>query len=141
MFLQKSAPSAALKVAGSHSSKATICTGVAVSSCASAAGANQSVSGAMSNVARRRMFKRFIVVVLPKEGHGSYAGFACCQERENQRPHSNGKALFPMAGDLAHGNQLADMGAGTPGSSSSCTSACPGRDCGSSRRHHALGAG
>src|SRR5947209_4430906 len=36
-FLQKSAPSAALKVAGSHSSKATICARLGGFSCASAA--------------------------------------------------------------------------------------------------------
>ena len=113
-FLQNSGPSTALKVVGSHSSNATICTGVAVSSCASAAGANQSVSGAMSNVARRRMVRNFIVAFLPKKGPGWYAGFACCQERGNQQARSRARALFPMAGDLAHGDQLPGMGAPAP---------------------------
>src|SRR5437762_3354228 len=68
----------------------------------------------MSNVARRRMVKNFIVAFLPKKGPGWYAGFACCQERGNEQPRSRARALFPMAGDLAHGDQLPGMGARAP---------------------------
>jgi len=52
------------------------------------------------------------VVVLPKGG--SYPCFACCQIGENQQPGSNANVLFPMAGDLARGDQLAGMAAGAP---------------------------
>src|SRR2546429_5756390 len=60
----------ALKVTGSHSSRAKICRGVVPSSCASpaGAGARQSVSGARKNVARRRVVGILMAVALPRRG-------------------------------------------------------------------------
>src|SRR5882724_1906563 len=106
-FLQKSGPSTALKVVGSHSSKATICTGVraifgsfGASSCscagATAVATTESISGAMSNIARTRVVRNLIVIILPKAGDRSYACLAYCQEWGKQGLETFNAALRPQ---------------------------------------------
>src|SRR5262249_40488792 len=87
-FLQKSGITA-LKVGGSHSSRATICTGVTLSSSASPAVAgSQHASGATNDRATRRIVVILIAAPSQRRRAEHYACSPGCQERENRYPGS-----------------------------------------------------